>query len=93
MVEDVEEYILRTAAACKLLNIVDNKNVYHLIEANKVVQLSVLECGLELGHKLIGRYIEYLQLRVTLTHFVADSLYDVGLSQSRRSIYIEWVER
>ena len=92
MIEDVEEGVLRTRLAGKLLYIVDYQHVYHLIEVYEIGYLAVFVCRLELCLKLVHRYVEHLQLGVALSDLVAYGLHDMGLAQSRISIYIKRVE-
>ena len=88
MVEDVEERILRTGLSRQLLDVVDDEHVDHLVEMDEVGDLAVLVGRLELGLELVHRDVQHLQFRMTLTHLVADRLHDVGLAQSRITIYI-----
>ena len=82
VVEDVEEYILCTCLTRKLLDVVDNQYIDHLIEVDEVGNLTILVGCLELSLELVHRDIQHLQLGVALTHLVTDSLGDVCLTQT-----------
>ena len=93
VVEDVEEDVLRTRLSGQLLDVVDDEHVDHLIEVDEIGNFAAFVRRLELGLEFVHRHVEHLQLGMTLQHFVADRLCDVGLSQSRIAVYIQGVER
>ena len=39
MVEDIEERILGLCLACELLNIINNQNIYTLIEIDEIIEV------------------------------------------------------
>ena len=88
VVEDAEECVLSTRFASKLLNIIENKYIYTLIEVDEVWNILLYCCGLILRLKLAHRNIEHLQLGVTHTNLVTYSLSNMGFTQSGVTIYI-----
>ena len=88
VVEYVEEGVLRSRLARQFLDVVDDQYVDHLVEMDEVGYFAVFVGRLELGLELVHRYIEHLQFRMALAYFMTYGLYDVGLAQSRVTIYI-----
>ena len=77
----------------RLLDVVDNQYVDHLVEMDEIRNFAVLVGGLELRLELVHRNVKHLQFGMALPHFVADRLHDVGLAQSGVAVYIQRVER
>ena len=83
---------MRSCLSCKLLDVVNDKHINHLIEVDKVGNLSILIRSLELCLKLIHRDIQHLKLGVTLANLMTYSLHNVCLTKSRVTIDIQWIE-
>ena len=88
MVEDIEKGILRTNLTRELLNIVDDKHIDSLVEVDKIGNLAILVRRLELSLEFIHRDVKNLQLWMTLTHLVTNSLHDMCFTQTRITINI-----
>ena len=92
VVEDIKEGVLRTCLTRKLLDVINDKNIDHLIEVDEVGNLAILVRCLELRLELIHRDVQHLKLRMTLTHLVTYGLHDMSLTKTRITIDIQRVE-
>ena len=80
MIEDMEESQLGLLHGCKLLNVINNQNVYCLIEANEVINL-VLEYTVGvLNLKQMCRYIQDSLLWIQFLEPRTNSIYQMCLS-------------
>jgi hypothetical protein len=93
MVKNVEICILCPGFACKLLYIVYDQHIYHLIEMHKVSQFVLDVHGIhELDLEQIGGNIQ--------NHFVRDPFFDLNayglrqmcLAQTRAAVYEQGIE-
>ena len=88
----MEEGSNRLLGSSPLLNIIDNQHINRLIEVDEVVD-GILATGIgKLYLEQASRYIEYALARIHLLTTNTNSIDQVGLTTSRRTINKEWIE-
>ena len=58
MVENIEKYILRFFLACKIVNIINDQNINHLVKMDEIILIIIFDRINELIDKLVGGNIK-----------------------------------
>ena len=83
VVEDMEENILGLFLAGKVMNIVDDQHIDHLVKMNEIVLVVVLYRIDELIDELVGCHIKYGLFREIIFYLQADGSGRDGFSRVR----------
>ena len=86
MVEDVKKHLLRFLFSSKLMNVVDNQKIDHLVEVQKVVRRVAFYGIDKLGLELIGINVKNNFFGIFLFYFNTDGLSQMGFTQARIAI-------
>ena len=92
MIKDVEECVLRTCLAHKILNVIDDECVDALIKADEFVDLAVVCSYGILALKQSGAYVKHTCLGIAFQNLDTDGLDEMGLPHSGWSEYEQRVE-
>ena len=86
MVEYMEECVLRFTQTGKFLYVVNDQDIYTLIECDKIIDgiMTYRVCILHL--KKVRRKIQHPFLRVQFLYFSTDGINQMRFSHTRRSI-------
>jgi hypothetical protein len=72
VIKDMKENILRLFFSGKVMNIVDNQDIDHLVEMNEIILVIVLYRVDELIDKLVCRHIQDCLIRETILDLQPD---------------------
>lgn len=93
LVEDMEEDFLGFLFIGQKLDVIDNEDVNHLVEVDKVIDGIILDGMDDLVREFFGGNEKHGFVGEFLYHFIPDGLGQVGLSESYVSEDNEWIER
>ena len=82
----MEEYVLSFFFTGEELNVVDNQNIYHLIEMNEVVGRLILDGIDELMRKLLGLNVKHSFVREIFLDGNTDGMRKVCFSETNTAV-------
>src|SRR6056297_1148479 len=92
MIKYMKESILGFLLTCKLMYIINQQYINHLVEMEKVIFVIVANRIDKLSLELIGIDVKYCFIRKQSLYLNPDSLCQMRFSQTASSVYQQWIK-